>query len=102
MNMIAKSRKLALTTWLLVCPVMLAAAVFVLPQFNQLYGTPTERYTLLALMVLPLAGVIGILRHMRSTLPVRIAVSAGYLIAGRALALFVVIFIGCSWAGACF
>ena len=81
---------------------LLAAAVFVLPQFNQFYGTPTERYALLALMNLPWIGVVGILCYKRSTLLVRLLLSACYLLVGLVLALFAVIFIGCSWAGACF
>ena len=99
--MVASSRKLALAAWLIACPLLLAAAVLVLPRFN-LYGTPAEGYTLLALLFLPLAGAIGIALNLQSTLLPRLLFSAGYLIAGLALALFAVIFIGCSWAGACF
>ena len=99
--MVASSRKLVLAAWLLACPLLLAAAVLVLPRFN-LYGTPAEGYTLLALLVLPSIGVVGIVRHMQSTLLARLLLSTGYLIAGLALALLVAIFIGCTWAGACF
>ena len=102
MEMVANPKKFSVAAWLLACPLLLAAAVFVLPQFKQLYGTPAERYTLLALMALPLVGVVGIFRHKQFTLLVRLLLSACYLLAGVVLALFAVIFIGCSWAGACF
>ncbi len=102
MNMVANPKKFTVAAWLLACPMLLAAAVVVLPQFNQLYGTPTERYALLALMTLPLIGVVGIFRNKRSRLLVRLLLSACYLLTGLVLALFAVIFIGCSWAGACF
>lgn len=99
--MAGSSRKIVLASWLLACPLLLVAAVLVLPRFN-LYGTPAEGYILLALMALPLAGAAGIVRYQESTLPVRLLLAAGYLVAGLVLALFGVIFIGCSWAGACF
>lgn len=102
MSSSAKPRKVALAIWLLVFPALLVAAVFALPRFSQLHGTAAERYTLLALMVLPVAGVVGILRHLRSSLGVRLALAVGYLAGGLAFALFAVVFIGCSWAGACF
>ncbi|WDS35236.1 hypothetical protein [Pseudoxanthomonas sp.] len=101
MDMAARSRKPHLAVWLLTCPLLLVAAVLVLPRFN-LYGTPAERYTLLALLALPLVGAIGIARYMQSTLLARLLLAAGYLIAGLVLALYAVIFVGCSWAGACF
>ena len=102
MDMVANSKKLSVAAWLLTCPLLLAAAVLVLPQFNQLYGTPTERYMLLALMALPLVGVVGIFRHKQFTPLVRFLLSACYLLAGLVLTLLAVVFIGCSWAGACF
>jgi hypothetical protein len=99
--MVASSRKIGLASWLLACPLLLVAAVLVLPRFN-LYGAPAERYILLALMALPLVGAAGIVRYQQSTLLARLLLAAGYLIAGLVLALFGVVFIGCSWAGACF
>jgi len=102
MDMVANRKRLPLAAWLLACPLLLAAAVFVLPQFHQLYGAPTEKFALLALIALPLVGVVGIYRHKQATLPVRLWLSACYLFAGLVLAIFAVIFIGCSWAGACF
>ena len=72
-----------------------------LPRFN-LYGTPAEAYTFLALLLLPLVGAIGIALNLQSTLLLRLLFSAGYLISGLVLALFAVLFIGCSWASACF
>jgi len=53
-------------------------------------------------MALPLIGAAGIVRYQKFTLLARLLLAVGYLIAGLALALFGVIFIGCSWAGACF
>ena len=102
MSAVAISKKLSLAAWLLACPLLLFAAVLVLPQFNQFYGNPAEKYTLLVLLFLPLAGVIAILRRKQSALSVRLLLSACYLAAGLVLALFAVVFIGCSWAGACF
>lgn len=101
MSTVANSRKLALAGWLLTCPLLLAIAVLVLPRFN-LYGTPAERYTLLALLAAPVIGAIGIIRYEPCTLPVRMVLIAGYLVAGLVLALFAAVFVGCSWAGACF
>jgi membrane protease YdiL (CAAX protease family) len=102
MNRVASPRRVSLVAWLLACPILLAAAVFVLPQFKQLYGTPTEKFTLLAFVALPFIGVVGIVRRKQFALSTRLWLSAGYLVAGLVLALFAVIFIGCSWAGACF
>lgn len=99
--MVASPRKLAFASCLLAFPLLLAAAVLVLPRFN-LYGTPAEGYMLLALMALPLAGAAGIVRYKQSALLTRRLLATGYLIAGLVFALFGVIFIGCSWAGACF
>lgn len=99
--MVASSRKLAFASCLLTCPLLLVAAVLVLPRLN-LYGTPAEGYVLFALMALPLAGAASIVRYKQSTLLTRLLLATGYLIAGLVFALFGVIFIGCSWAGACF
>ena len=102
MRTVAISKRLSLAAWLLACPLLLVAAVLVLPQFNQLYGTRAEKYTLLLLLALPVVGVIGILRRKQSTLSARLLLSVCYLSAGLVLALFAAVFIGCSWAGACF
>lgn len=102
MDMVANPNKLSVVAWLLVCPILLVAAIFVFPQFNQLHGSLIERYALLALMALPLVGVVGIFRHRQSTLLIRLVFSACYLLVGLVMALFAVIFIGCSWAAACF
>lgn len=101
MGMVASSNKMTLAAWLLTCPILLAAAVLVLPHFS-LYGTPAERFTLLALLALPLVGTVRIARHKQFTLMTRLLLAAGYLISVLVLAVFAVIFIGCSWAGACF
>ncbi|WP_078759440.1 hypothetical protein [Novilysobacter spongiicola] len=101
MDMVASSNKITLAAWLFTCPILLTAAVLVLPRFN-LYATLAERFTLLALLALPLVGAVGIARHKQSTLTARLLLAAGYLILGLGLAVFAVIFIGCSWAGACF
>lgn len=102
MDMIASSRTLPLIAWLLACPALLAAAVFVLPQFKQVYGTPAEGVILLTLLALPMAGAIRILLHKQYTLSARLWLAVSYLAVGLVLAVFAAIFIGCSWAGACF
>lgn len=99
--MVTSPKKPSLAAWLLACPLLLAAAVFVLPRFNQLYGTSAERYMLLVLMALPLVGMVGIFRRKDCTLLVRLLLSACCLFPCVVLALFAVVFIGCSWAGAC-
>ena len=94
--------KFPVTAWLLACPALLVVAVFVLPQLKQLYGTQSERFVSLVLMALPLIGVVGIFRYKQFTLGVRLLFCVCYLLAGLILAAFAVIFVGCSWAGACF
>ena len=102
MNTVAISKRLPFAAWLLACPLLLIVAVLVLPRFNQLYGTPAERYMLFLLLALPLTGVVGILRRNQFRLWFRLFLSAGYLAVCLVLAAFAMIFIGCSWAGACF
>lgn len=95
------ARKRVLAAWLLAGPLLLAAGELVLPGMN-LYGTPAEKPTLAVLLLLPVLGVVGISRYLQATLLVRLLLCAVYLVGGVMLALLAVIFIGCSWAGACF
>ena len=91
----------ALAAWLLACPVLLVVAVLVLPRFD-LYGTSAERFALLALMATPLIGAFAIMRRRQSPWSARTLLAAGYLVAAGVMATFAVVFLGCTWAGACF
>jgi hypothetical protein len=90
-----------LVLWLLVCPMALAASVVFLPRFTSLYGTHVETAFYLGTLLLPIVGVIGIVRYLHATRLVRTLVSSGYLVAMFVLVAFTAIFVGCSWAGAC-
>jgi len=91
-----------LVLWLLACPTALAASVVFLPRFTALYRTHIETAFYLGILLLPIVGVIGIVRYLHATTLVRTMVSLAYLVAMLALVAFTAIFIGCSWARACF
>jgi hypothetical protein len=91
-----------LVLWLLVCPMALAASVVFLPRFTSLYRTHVEAAFYLGIVLLPTVGVIGIVRYLHATRLVRTLVSSGYVVAMLVLVAFTAIFVGCSWARACF
>jgi len=91
-----------LAPWLLACPVLLIAGVLILPQYSFLYATRVESAVVLISFALPFVGLVGIVRLLRSTRGVVVAASIAYLAITLPLAMFSAIFIGCSWARACF
>ena len=91
-----------LVLWLLACPTALAASVVFLPRFTSLYRTHMETAFYLGILLLPIVGVIGIVRYLHATRLVRTVLSLAYLVVMLALVSFTAIFVGCSWAGVCF
>lgn len=83
-------------------PMALGACVVLLPQFRSLHGTVAEWILLAVLLLLPFVGSFGLIQYLSCSLWVRIAIAVAYVLAMVMPALFTAIFIGCSWAGACF
>lgn len=87
---------------LLICPSILLVCVLLLPPFTWLYGTLTEKAFLLSLLTLPFVGVIGIVRYVSLARGVKAVLAITYLALMAMPVLFTAIFVGCSWARACF
>lgn len=83
-------------------PMALGACLMLLPQFRSLHGTVAEWILLAVLLLLPFVGAFGLIQYLPCSLRVRIAIAVAYVLAMAVPALFIAIFIGCSWAGACF
>ncbi len=96
------SHRQALLSSLLACPVLIAVLTPTLSPFRSLHGTLAEPIVLVALAMLPLGGVVGIVRFSRCTPWVKAFWSLAYYLAMLVPATCSLIFIGCSWAGACF
>ena len=95
-------RSFSLAGWTLAFPLSVLASIFTLPRFTSLYGTLYEKLILSVLIVLPLAGAFGIAKYTRISMLPRVLLAFIYFILGVAVALFVDIYLGCSWARACF
>ena len=87
---------------LALCPVILAIAVILLPQIGGIYGTIHEKIFLFLMLSLPLLGVFGLVRYSGLTTKKIIMWSVVYLGLMALPVAGAVIFVGCSWAGACF
>jgi hypothetical protein len=104
MNTVANhnKRSLSLAAWVLAFPLLAIASISMLPRFTSLHGTFYEKLILSGLILFPLMGVFGIVKHARISLLARIFLAFIYLALGAAGAMLADIYLGCSWARACF
>jgi hypothetical protein len=84
------------------CSATTVACVLVLPQFRFLYGTGADWVLSIILIALPFVGAFGAIRYVPWALWIRALLAIGYVLAMVVPVLMTAIFVGCSWAGACF
>lgn len=104
MNTVAghNKRSFSLAAWALAFPLIVLASIFTLPRFTSLHGTLYEKLILSVLILFPLAGVFGIAKYTRISVLARVLLAFIYFALGIAVAMLADIYLGCSWAGACF
>lgn len=87
---------------LTICPLLLLLFILILPPFKQAYGTIFEKPLFIMLFLLPFFGVGGIFKFSSLSPSKKILCSVVYCMAMIIPVGLTAVFIGCSWAGACF
>jgi hypothetical protein len=85
-----------------ICPLMLLLFILTLPPFKQIYGTIFETLFFIIIFLLPLFGIGGIFQFSLLNPSKKIFFSMMYFAVMLIPIGFTAIFVGCSWAGACF
>ena len=87
---------------LTICPLLLLLFILTLPPFKQIYGTIFEAIFLFIIFLLPFFGIGGIFRFSSLSPSKKIICSVVYFAVMLIPVGFTAIFVGCSWATACF
>ena len=87
---------------LAICPLLLILFILTLPPFKQIYGTIFETLFYIMIFLLPFFGIGGIFQFSSLSPSKKILYSVVYFAVMIIPLGFTAIFVGCSWAGACF
>jgi hypothetical protein len=97
-----KNSSTLLVLALTICPLLLILFILTLPPFKQIYGTIFETLFLFMIFLLPFFGIGGIFQFSSLSPSKKIICSVVYFAVMLIPVGFTAIFVGCSWAGACF
>ena len=101
MASVVRTNWILLAAWLLLCPALNFAGVYLLLPSKHLYQSTVQTLVLTVIYLLPFMGAVAIVRLLRVGRMPKILAAAAYLAVTLPMALFTVFSITCSWAPTC-